>query len=132
MISRFWGRYIVIVQLVTLSQRFLRKKIMLHFQWNFRKLGMLSYYHILICISLLDHFRRSYFPFSHRIFHEKLAHLTLTFKNGNSSKLLWGCLWSWSYGSWIYNYLCNQCLSPLKLWVQTPFIVTYTWYIIMW
>ena len=27
---------------------------------------------------------------------------------------------SWSYGSWIYNYLCNQCLSPLKLWVQTP------------
>ena len=27
--------------------------------------------------------------------------------------------WSWSYGSWIYNYLCNQCLSPLTLWVQT-------------
>ena len=27
--------------------------------------------------------------------------------------------WSWSYGSWIYNYLCNQCrLSPLKLWVE--------------
>jgi hypothetical protein len=24
--------------------------------------------------------------------------------------------WSWSYGSWIYNYLCNQYLSPLKLW----------------
>jgi hypothetical protein len=22
---------------------------------------------------------------------------------------------SWSYGSWIYNYLCNQCLLPLKL-----------------
>ena len=20
---------------------------------------------------------------------------------------------SWSYGSWMYNYLCNQCLSPL-------------------
>jgi len=18
--------------------------------------------------------------------------------------------WSWSYGNWIYNYLCNQCL----------------------
>jgi hypothetical protein len=29
------------------------------------------------------------------------------------------CL-SWSYGSWIYNYLCNQCLSPLTLWVWTP------------
>ena len=21
--------------------------------------------------------------------------------------------------SWIYNYLCNQCLSPLTLWVRT-------------
>ena len=28
-------------------------------------------------------------------------------------------LWSWSYGSWIYNYICNQCLSPLTLRVQT-------------
>ena len=28
-----------------------------------------------------------------------------------------GLTWSWSYGSWIYNYLCNQCLSPLT-WVQ--------------
>jgi hypothetical protein len=23
-----------------------------------------------------------------------------------------------SYGSWIYNYLCNQCISPLMLWVR--------------
>jgi hypothetical protein len=23
-----------------------------------------------------------------------------------------------SYGSWIYNCLCNQCLSPLMLWVR--------------
>ena len=23
--------------------------------------------------------------------------------------------WPWSYGGWIYNYLCNQCLSPLML-----------------
>jgi len=29
-------------------------------------------------------------------------------------------LWSWSYGSWIYNYLCNQLLSPLTLWVRIP------------
>ena len=29
---------------------------------------------------------------------------------------------STSYGSWIYNYLCNQCLSPLTLWVQIPFM----------
>ena len=32
----------------------------------------------------------------------------------------WGLWWSWSYGSWIYNYLCNQCLSSLVLWVQIP------------
>ena len=30
-------------------------------------------------------------------------------------------LWSWSYGSWINYYLCNQCLSPLTLWVRIPF-----------
>jgi len=30
------------------------------------------------------------------------------------------CILLWSYGSWIYNYLCNQCLSPLKLWVRIP------------
>ena len=29
-----------------------------------------------------------------------------------------GTSWPWSYGSWIYNYLCNQCLSPLMLWVR--------------
>jgi len=26
--------------------------------------------------------------------------------------------WLWPYGSWIYNYLCNQCLSPVMLWVR--------------
>jgi len=31
-----------------------------------------------------------------------------------------GPSWPWSYGSWIYNYLCNQCLSPLTLWVRIP------------
>ena len=25
--------------------------------------------------------------------------------------------WSWYDGSWIYNYLCNQCLSPPRVWV---------------
>ena len=29
-----------------------------------------------------------------------------------------GPLWPWSYGSWIYNYSCNQFLSPLMLWVR--------------
>jgi hypothetical protein len=29
-----------------------------------------------------------------------------------------GASWLWAYGSWIYNCLCNQCLSPLMLWVH--------------
>ena len=36
--------------------------------------------------------------------------------------------WSWLHGSWIYNYLCNQFLSPLKLWVRTPFMAKCTRY----
>ena len=28
-----------------------------------------------------------------------------------------GPSWWWSYNSWIYNYICNQCLSSLTLWV---------------
>ena len=39
-----------------------------------------------------------------------------------------GLLWSWSYGSWIYNYLYNQCLSPLMLWVRTLFMARCTRY----
>ena len=31
-----------------------------------------------------------------------------------------GPSWSWSYRSWIYNYLCNKCLSPQTLWVRIP------------
>jgi len=31
-----------------------------------------------------------------------------------------GLSWPSSYGSWIYNYLCNQCLSPLTLWGRIP------------
>jgi hypothetical protein len=36
--------------------------------------------------------------------------------------------WSWLYGSWIYNYLYNQCLPHLKLWVQIPLMVSCTLY----
>jgi hypothetical protein len=31
-----------------------------------------------------------------------------------------GPSWSWSYGSWIYNYLGNQYLSPPGLWIRIP------------
>jgi len=38
----------------------------------------------------------------------------------------WRPKWLWSYGSWIYNYLCNQCLSQLRLWVQIPIMARCT------
>ena len=48
----------------------------------------------------------------------------LSYKKGPS--------WSWSYGSWIYSYLCNQCISPLTLWIRTPLISRCTRCNIMW
>jgi hypothetical protein len=45
------------------------------------------------------------------------------------SNVIEGLSWSRLYGSWIYNYLCNQCLSPLKLQVRTPFMPRCTLYI---
>jgi hypothetical protein len=45
------------------------------------------------------------------------------FNKGESHSLVGASLsWSWSYGSWIYNNMCNQCLTPLKLRVRTPFV----------
>ena len=41
--------------------------------------------------------------------------------------LLYKKSWPWSYGSWIYNYLCNQCLSPLMLLVRISIIVDMFW-----
>jgi hypothetical protein len=43
-----------------------------------------------------------------------------------------GPSWSWLYSSWIYNYLCNQSLSPIKLRVRTPFMARCNLYNIMW
>jgi len=34
--------------------------------------------------------------------------------------------------SWIYNYQCNTCLSPLKLWVRILLMARCTRYNIMW
>jgi hypothetical protein len=54
---------------------------------------------------------------------DKLNHILISFISSWYLKLYnLSCsnlysLW-WSYGSWIYNYQCNQCLSPLTLWVQ--------------
>ena len=45
------------------------------------------------------------------------AHFLTSYLLNSSSTCKWPSS-PWSYGSWIYNYLCNQCLSPLMLWVR--------------
>ena len=54
----------------------------------------------------------------HMIFSGQSTNEMYVFKHRN---VFFFCQWAWpwSYDSWIYNYLCNQCLSPLKLWVRT-------------
>jgi hypothetical protein len=42
----------------------------------------------------------------------------ITHMNGPYSYL--GSSWSLSCGSLIYNYIYNQCLSPLTQWVRIP------------
>ena len=57
-------------------------------------------------------------------FHTLLYYYFFTWYKGTNGWLKLkshkGSSWSWLYGSWIYNYLCNQCLPPLKWWVQIP------------
>ena len=48
-----------------------------------------------------------------------LKHFSWYFEEFEQSCFLPGPSWLW-YGSWIYNYLCNQCLSPLTFWVRIP------------
>ena len=43
-----------------------------------------------------------------------------------------GPSWSCSYDSWIYNYLCNQYLVLLALWVRVSLMGRCTRYNIMW
>jgi len=43
-----------------------------------------------------------------------------------------GKLLSWSYGSWIFNYLCNQYLLLLTLWVRIPLMARCTRCNYMW
>jgi hypothetical protein len=57
---------------------------------------------------------------------DKLYHITLYGRKEYTSFLFEqevavnkkGTSWSWSYGSWSYNYQCNQWLSQLILWVR--------------
>jgi hypothetical protein len=40
--------------------------------------------------------------------------------------------WGRSHGSWIYSYLCIQCLSSLTMWVRILLMENCTRYIIIW
>ena len=63
-----------------------------------------------LLISISNHFiAHAQFLFSHDIY----LHAVFLF----FLYLLWPSL-SLSYGSWISNYLCNQCLSPVMLRVR--------------
>jgi hypothetical protein len=46
--------------------------------------------------------------------------------------ILWNMGASWSYGSWIHKYRCNECLSPQKLWVRISLMARCIRYNIMW
>ena len=54
---------------------------------------------------------------SHKIYNSHIFELIIYSVKLKFTKLYRGPSWLWLYCSWIYNYLCNQCLSPLMLWV---------------
>ena len=47
--------------------------------------------------------------------HQRTLTFVTVFFSEMNAYFLCGPSWSWSYGSWISNYLFNQCPSPLKL-----------------
>ena len=73
-----------------------------------------------------------YLWFTYTVVIVKKMYMTMLYKywkwmsynmNDEGLKLMWS---SWSYCSWIYNYVWNQYLSPLKLWVRINIIARYT------
>jgi len=66
------------------------------------------------------------------IMYRRFINEYLPFKRHMCFIILSGPSWSWSDGSWIYNYLCNHFLSPLKLWVRIPLMARCIRYNIMW
>jgi hypothetical protein len=82
---------------------------------SWRQFPYNSFIFLIVCISFLklvsnfnyDHFR-------------EYQILELRFSDSSNMPICTVPSWSWSYGSSIYNYLCNQCLSPIMLWVRIP------------
>ena len=81
--------------------------------------------HLQCDIALRNTFSQKKSTIVYRLFQLYRKIIPMPFKSRRSS-------WSWSYGSWIYNYLCNQWLSPITMWVWTPFMTRCTGYNIMW
>ena len=78
----------------------------------------------LICINWNKVGGGGYFPWNKILVAIHIAKRTSNFKNKlkhnfHFFSIIWKewLLWSWLYGGWIYNYLCNQYLSTLNLWV---------------
>ena len=65
------------------------------------------------CLQFLTQRLTNFFYFSINFYSIFLQLVSQLLKNYR------GSYWLWSYGGWIYNYLCNQCLSQLTLWVRT-------------
>jgi len=61
----------------------------------------------------------------------KLMRITCFWKT-SSSGTLGATVIVIAHDRWIYNYLCNQCISPLKLLVRTTIMTRCTRYNIMW
>jgi hypothetical protein len=96
--SLWWDRYVAIkILFVYFARKFIR------FSQNLDIWSMMLWA-TTIRLSLL-HIKNT---------QKKLTFLVNTYINWHF--FLWhvGPSWSWPCGSWIYNYLCYQCLSPLK------------------
>ena len=76
---------------------------------------------------LYSQLHQAYKGYGH-IFFNKNSPITAKYRLFNQSR---GPSWSWSHDSWIYNYLSNQCLSPLTLWIWIPLMTKCTQHCVM-
>ena len=97
---------------------------LLHLKWKFLKglhACLSPYANLNISVTFWpDHLWRHFCHWL-QIFNQRVSmHNSAYISNKNSSKLSIGAVVVWSYGSWIYNYLCNQCLFTTKVVRSNP------------
>jgi hypothetical protein len=94
--------------------------------------SLVSFDHCVVCSSSIYGFWLPpfgiFWPLCCLFFFDIRILITSLVSSNSSSKTFQPPLWgsSWSDGSWIYNYLCNQCLLPLRLWVRIPLMARCT------